>query len=58
MYIYRVVFLLILAIYVFSPVILDWWILPGSAWYRPYVLWFAVIVMGMWLDYRRDPNEF
>ena len=57
MYIYRVVFLLILAIYVFSPVVIDWWIAPDSSWYRPYALWFGIIVISIWLDYRRDPNE-
>ena len=39
MYVYRLVFLLILAIYLFSPVIMEWWIGPQSAWYRP--IWFG-----------------
>lgn len=57
MYIYRLVFLLVLAIYIFSPVIMDWWIEPGSVWYRPFLLWFGVIALSFWLDMRRNANE-
>ncbi|WP_369600903.1 hypothetical protein AAIA72_13870 [Hahella sp. SMD15-11] len=57
MYIYRLVFLLILSIYTFSPVIMDWWIEPGSAWYRPYLIWAGLIGVAIWLDRLRDPNE-
>ncbi|MEH6355686.1 MAG: hypothetical protein V7760_06625 [Marinobacter sp.] len=58
MYIYRLVFLLVLAIYVFSPNILNWWMLSGSAWYSPYLIWTGLIAIGVWLEWRRDPNEF
>ena len=58
MYIYRLVFLLVLAIYIFSPSIMDWWIAPGSSWYRPFLVWFALIGLAFWLEARRDPNEF
>jgi hypothetical protein len=58
MYIYRLVFLLVLAIYVFSPNILDWWISSGSSWYSPYLIWAGLIAIGVWLEWRRDPNEF
>jgi hypothetical protein len=58
MYIYRLVFLLVLAIYVFSPNILDWWISSGSAWYSPYLIWAGLIAIGIWLEWRRNPNEF
>lgn len=58
MYIYRLVFLLVLAIYIFSPNILDWWIRPGSIWYSPFLAWTALIALGFWLEWRRDPNEF
>ena len=58
MYIYRLVFLLVLGIYIFSPVIIDWWIAPGSVWYRPYLIWAAIIAVSIWLETRRGPNEF
>ena len=37
MYLYRLVFLLVVSIYVFSPVIMDWWIDPQFL-YRPYII--------------------
>ncbi len=58
MYIYRLVFLLVLGIYIFSPVIIDWWIAPGSAWYRPYLIWAVIIALSIWLESRRGPHEF
>lgn len=58
MYIYRLVFLLVLAIYIFSPNIMNWWIVPGSAWYRPFLIWLALVGLAFWLEVRRDPNEF
>jgi hypothetical protein len=50
MYVYRLVFLLILAIYLFSPVIMEWWIGPQSAWYRPYLIWAIIIAIAFWLE--------
>jgi len=38
MYIYRLVLLLVVGIYLFSPAIMDWWIDATGAWYRPYML--------------------
>jgi hypothetical protein len=58
MYIYRLVFLLVLAIYVFSPNILNWSMSSGSAWCSPYLIWAGLIAIGVWLEWRRDPNEF
>lgn len=58
MYIYRLVFLLVLAIYIFSPVVVDWWADPEGAWYRPYLIWLALIGLAIWLESRRGPNEF
>jgi len=37
MYIYRLVLLLVVGIYLFSPAIMDWWIDATGAWYRPYL---------------------
>ncbi|GGY83414.1 hypothetical protein [Marinobacter zhanjiangensis] len=58
MYIYRLVFLLVLAVYIFSPNILDWWVSPDNAWYSPYLFWSSLIAVGIWLEWQRDPNEF
>lgn len=58
MYIYRLVFLLVLTLYMFSPVVTEWWAEPGSTWYRPYIIWLALIGISIWLESRRGPNEF
>ncbi|MFA5678738.1 MAG: hypothetical protein WC953_10080 [Pseudomonas sp.] len=57
MYIYRLVLLLVIGIYLFSPAIMDWWIEPMGAWYRPYVLWLILIIAGMLLQSPRDTDE-
>ncbi|GAA6132761.1 MAG TPA: hypothetical protein ENH72_08570 [Pseudomonas sabulinigri] len=57
MYIYRLVLLLVIGIYLFSPAIMDWWIEPQGAWYRPYVLWLILIIAGMLLQSPKDADE-
>ncbi|TVZ37783.1 hypothetical protein P886_2128 [Alteromonadaceae bacterium 2753L.S.0a.02] len=44
--------LLVLVIYIFSPTLLDWVIHPGLAWYRPYLVWFLVVVVAFILQLR------
>lgn len=58
MYIYRLVFLLVLAVYIFSPNILAWLIQPGSAWYTPFLAWAGLIAIGFWLEWQRNPDDF
>ncbi|WP_459206769.1 hypothetical protein ACSMEV_00125 [Pseudomonas sp. MLB6B] len=57
MYIYRLVLLLVVGIYLFSPAIMDWWIDPTGAWYRPYLLWLILIVVTFILQSQRDADE-
>lgn len=57
MYIYRLVLLLVIGIYLFSPAIMDWWIQPDDAWYRPYVLWLILVIAGILLQSPKDADE-
>lgn len=57
MYIYRLVLLLVVGIYLFSPAIMDWWIDATGAWYRPYMLWLILIVVTFILQSQRDADE-
>ncbi len=57
MYIYRLVLLLVVGIYLFSPAIMDWWISADSSWYRPYLLWLILIVVSLLLQSQRDVDE-
>jgi hypothetical protein len=57
MNIYRLVLLLIVGIYLFSPALMDAWLDPHGAWYRPYLLWLILILISMALQNRRDASE-
>ncbi|GAB2886169.1 hypothetical protein ACCI51_00455 [Microbulbifer echini] len=49
--------LLVLVGYVFSPTIFTWMINPVGAWYRPFILWFVLILLAMFIQWRRKSNE-
>lgn len=57
MYISRSVLLLILAAYVFAPTALGWMIDPGGAWYRPYLVWTAIVATAFLFQVRHRDNE-
>lgn len=49
--------LLVLVGYVFSPTVFTWMINPSGAWYRPFILWFVLILLAVFVQMRRKPNE-
>lgn len=49
--------LLVLAGYVFSPTIFTWMINPAGAWYRPFILWFVLILLALFIQLRRGAND-
>lgn len=53
----RLVLILVVGIYLFSPAIMDWWIDPNGAWYRPYMLWLILIVVTFILQSQHDADE-
>lgn len=57
MYIYRLVLILVVGIYLFSPAIMEWWTAADSAWYRPYFLWLILIVVTFILQSQDDADE-
>ena len=58
MYDYRVALLLVVGLYLLSPVIIDWWLTPGGNWYRPFAIWLLLIIAQVWIDRRRGPDDF
>ncbi len=58
MYIYRLVLILVVSIYLFSPAIMEWWTTADSVWYRPYLLWLSLIGLTFILQSRDDADEF
>lgn len=57
MYSYRLVLLLVLSFYLFSPVIIDWWIEPAGTWYRPFIIWLMLIGVSVWLEQQKGYDE-
>lgn len=54
----RLVILLLLLAYLFSPTLFTWVLHPEGAWYRPYLIWVAVIVIAYALQrHRKRPHE-
>lgn len=51
MYISRSVLLLLLTAYIFSPTILSWMIYPNGIWYRPYLIWAALVLAAALLQW-------
>jgi len=49
----RLVILLLLIAYIFSPTLFDWIINPDGAWYRPYIVWVMVIIIAFIMQIRR-----
>ena len=49
----RLVILLLLIAYIFSPTLFTWMINPEGAWYRPYIIWVVVIVIAFLMQLRK-----
>ena len=41
---HRLLTLLLITAYIFSPTLISWMINPNGAWYRPYIIWVMLIV--------------
>ncbi|HSX84995.1 MAG: hypothetical protein K0Q67_939 [Cellvibrio sp.] len=55
----RLVILLLLVAYIFSPSLFNWIINPAGAWYRPYIVWVIVIAIAFVMQIRRKKyHEF
>lgn len=57
MYIHRLILLFVFAAFLFSPVIIDWWLEPTGAWYRPYAIWLILIGVSIWLQRWQDKDS-
>lgn len=58
MHIHRLVLILVVGIFLFSPAIMDWWIASTNSWYRPYLLWLLLIIATFILQGRQDANDY
>ena len=58
MYINRILLLALVILYAFAPVMADWIDASDTQWYRPHLLWLAVILVvsiAMARDSRDEP---
>lgn len=53
----RLVILLLLIGYIFSPTLFSWIINPEGAWYRPYLIWVLVIAIAFVIQLRRKKSH-
>ncbi|MEY8204076.1 MAG: hypothetical protein RPR40_03285 [Bermanella sp.] len=51
MHSHRLILSLVFAAFLVSPVIVDWWLAPAGAWYRPFALWLVLIAVSIWLQH-------
>lgn len=58
MFISRGILLTVIVLFTFSPAILDWIIHTPSAWYRPFIAWFSLIVIAFLAqNYRQNKDH-
>jgi hypothetical protein len=57
MYINRSLLMVLAVALVFFPGALDWATTVGAAWYRPYLMWGLLVLLGYWLQRKRPHND-
>ena len=57
MYINRSLLMVLAVALVFLPSALEWITTGGTAWYRPYLLWALLVLLGYWIQRRRTRND-
>jgi len=53
----RLLILILLVAYIFSPTLFAWMINPEGAWYRPYIIWASLIATAFIFQKRKDSND-
>lgn len=53
----RLLILILLVAYIFSPTLFTWMVNPEGAWYRPYIIWAALIATAFIFQKRNNTND-
>ncbi len=53
MYLHRVLLLLIPAVYLLFPLVIDWWQDLQGPWFRHFAAWTAIVVIAFIIEQRR-----
>ena len=57
MYINRTLLMVLAIAVVFLPSAQEWVTTGGAAWYRPYLLWILIVVLGYWNQRKRFRDD-
>ena len=57
MYINRTLLMILAIAAVFIPSAHEWATTGGVAWYRPYLLWAVIVLLGYWSQRRHYPDD-
>ncbi|GGW37964.1 MULTISPECIES: hypothetical protein [Halomonadaceae] len=57
MYVYRIMLFLVFGGYLLSPLFMNGWGDPDTAWYRPFAIWGGLIALTLWLEQKRKLDE-
>ncbi len=58
MHFYRLLIVLVIGGYLLSPILDQWWPDAATPWYRPFIIWAALILIVAILERRRRQDEF
>ncbi len=56
MYLHRLVVVLLIVLYLLSPLLTDAWPDRSHAWYQPFFVWLGIILLIAWLERRHRPH--
>lgn len=54
---YRLIAVLILAVYLLSPGSGDFWANTEHAWYSPFLVWLVLIALTAWFELKRSRDD-
>lgn len=57
MYNYRLSLVLLVGLFLISPIIMDWWFADRGVWYTPFVIWLVLILIYAVLSQKRGTDE-
>lgn len=54
---YRLIAVLILAVYLLSPRMIEAWANTEHPWYSPFLIWMLLITLTAWFELKRSRDE-
>lgn len=47
---HRLLLLILLVAYIFTPTLFNWIVSPEGSWYRPFIIWLIIIILAFSLQ--------